>query len=47
MIAIVDYGMGNKHSVLKALTYLGVAARVTADPEEVRLADRVLSLIHI
>jgi len=34
--------MGNKHSVLKALTYLGVAARVTADPEEVRLADRVI-----
>lgn len=42
MIAIVDYGMGNQHSVLNALQYLGVAAEVTADPEKVRLADRVI-----
>ena len=42
MIAIVDYGMGNKHSVLNALRYLGVAAEVTADPDKIRLADRVI-----
>ena len=42
MIAIVDYGMGNKHSVLNALNFLGVAAEVTADPEKIRLADRLI-----
>ena len=42
MIAIVDYGMGNKHSVLNALNFLGVAAEVTADPDRIRLADRVI-----
>ena len=42
LIAIVDYGMGNKHSVLNALRYLGVEAEVTADPEKIRLADRVI-----
>ena len=42
MIAIVDYGMGNQHSVLNALRYLGVAAEVTADPEKVCRADRVI-----
>jgi glutamine amidotransferase len=34
--------MGNKHSVLNALNYLGVAAQVSADPEVIRLADRVI-----
>lgn len=42
MIAIVDYGMGNQHSVLNALRYLGVEAMVTADPDRVRRADRVI-----
>ncbi len=42
MIAIVDYGMGNQHSVLNALSYLGIEARVTADPDAVRQADRVI-----
>lgn len=42
MIAIVDYGMGNQHSVLNALRYLGVPAEVAADPETVRRADRVI-----
>ena len=42
MIAIVDYGMGNKHSVLNALNFLGVAAEVTADPDRIRLADRLI-----
>jgi glutamine amidotransferase len=42
LIAIVDYGMGNQHSVLNALSYLGIEARVTADPDAVRQADRVI-----
>jgi glutamine amidotransferase len=42
LIAIVDYGMGNQHSVLNALRYLGVEAAVTADPDTVRRADRVI-----
>ena len=42
MIFIIDYGMGNKHSVLNALQYLGIEAQVTADPETVRRADRLI-----
>ena len=42
MIAIVDYGIGNQHSVLNALRYLDIAAEVTADPEKVCRADRVI-----
>jgi glutamine amidotransferase len=43
-IAVIDYGMGNLHSVAKALEFVqpGVEVRVTADPERVRSADRVL-----
>ncbi|WP_058301031.1 imidazole glycerol phosphate synthase subunit HisH [Gorillibacterium timonense] len=35
MIAIVDYGMGNLHSVTKAVERLGAEALVTADEEEI------------
>lgn len=43
-VAVIDYGMGNLHSVAKALEFVqpGVEVRVTADPEQVRSADRVL-----
>jgi glutamine amidotransferase len=43
-IAVVDYGMGNLRSVSKALEHVAPAAevRVTADPAEVRAADRVV-----
>lgn len=43
-IAVIDYGMGNLHSVAKALEHVqpGVEVLVTADPEQVRNADRVL-----
>ncbi|MDY6891487.1 MAG: imidazole glycerol phosphate synthase subunit HisH [Pseudomonadota bacterium] len=43
-IAVIDYGMGNLHSVAKALEHVqpGVEVWVTADPERVRRADRVL-----
>ena len=42
MIAIVDYGMGNLRSVQKGFERVGHAAQVTACPEEVRRAERVV-----
>ena len=43
-IAIVDYGMGNLRSVEKALVHVAPAAAVaiTADPDAIRAADRVV-----
>lgn len=35
MIAIIDYGMGNLHSVSKAVERLGYEAVVTGDPEQI------------
>lgn len=42
MIAIVDYGCGNLRSVENALDRLGCDYRLTADPDEIRGADRVI-----
>ncbi|MEK0312222.1 imidazole glycerol phosphate synthase subunit HisH [Cohnella sp. 56] len=42
MIAIVDYGMGNLHSVSKAIERLGREARVTSSREDILAADGVL-----
>jgi glutamine amidotransferase len=39
MIAIIDYGMGNLHSVSKAVERLGYEAHVTADAKEIMEAD--------
>ena len=44
-IAVIDYGMGNLHSVAKALELVsndGTEVILTADPVKVRKADRVL-----
>jgi glutamine amidotransferase len=43
-IAVVDYGMGNLLSVAKALQHVAPEARVavTADPDAIRAADRVV-----
>lgn len=41
-IAILDYGMGNLRSVEKALEHVGVSARITEDPVEVRSCDGVI-----
>lgn len=43
-IAVVDYGMGNLRSVSKALEHVapGVKVVVTADPDLIRAADRVV-----
>lgn len=44
MIAVVDYGMGNLHSVAKALEHVagGQTVVVTSDPAEIAKADRVV-----
>jgi glutamine amidotransferase len=42
MIAIVDYDMGNLRSVQNALTRLGAEWVVTADPDVITAADKVL-----
>ena len=42
MIAIVDYGVNNLRSVVRALEAGGHRATLTADPDAVRTADRVL-----
>lgn len=39
MIAIIDYGMGNLHSVQKAVERLGYEALVTSREEEILAAD--------
>lgn len=42
MIAIIDYEAGNICSVQNALERLGVAYELTADPERIRKADKVI-----
>jgi glutamine amidotransferase len=42
MIAIIDYGIGNLHSVSKALEKLGFANLVSKNPEEVKNADAII-----
>jgi glutamine amidotransferase len=42
MIAIVDYNAGNVRSVLNALHRLGAEAEVSANPEVLKKADRVI-----
>ncbi|HEU4657432.1 MAG TPA: imidazole glycerol phosphate synthase subunit HisH [Capillimicrobium sp.] len=41
-IAIVDYGMGNRRSVEKALEHVGARVSLTRDPAELRAADGLL-----
>jgi glutamine amidotransferase len=38
-VAVIDYGMGNRRSVEKALEHVGAAAAITADHDELRAAD--------
>lgn len=42
MISVVDYGVGNLHSVAKALEKVGAQARVTSDWKEVGKSDGVV-----
>jgi len=43
-VAVIDHGMGNLHSVAKALETAvpGTEVAVTADPQRIRAADRVV-----
>lgn len=43
-VAVIDYGMGNLHSAAKALEFVapGSTVQVTADPDVIRRADRVV-----
>jgi glutamine amidotransferase len=38
-IAVVDYGMGNRRSVQKALEHVGASAQITNDPDAIAQAD--------
>jgi glutamine amidotransferase len=38
-IAVVDYGMGNRRSVQKALEHVGATATITSDHDTIRAAD--------
>ena len=43
VVAVIDYGMGNLHSVASALEHVGAdKVVVTHDAEEIRAADRVV-----
>lgn len=42
MIAIIDYSMGNLHSLQKALDFVGADSMVTADAGEILAADKVI-----
>ncbi len=42
MIAIIDYNAGNLTSVKRALESLGLPSWITADPESVRQAERII-----
>jgi glutamine amidotransferase len=42
LIAIVDYGMGNRRSVEKALEHVGARAAITAEHDVIRSADGVI-----
>jgi glutamine amidotransferase len=42
MVSIIDYGMGNIHSVNKALQFYGAKTTVTNNPKEIRGSDKVV-----
>jgi imidazole glycerol-phosphate synthase subunit HisH len=42
VIAIADYGMGNRRSVEKALAHVGAESMITADHDAIRAADAVI-----
>lgn len=42
MIAIIDYGMGNKHSVYNALKYIGADAFISSDAYEISRAEKII-----
>jgi glutamine amidotransferase len=41
-VTVIDYGVGNLHSVVKALRHEGAEAKVTSSPKDLRTAERVV-----
>jgi len=42
MIVVVDYGMGNLHSIAKALEFVGAEVLVSNKKEDLELADKIV-----
>lgn len=42
MITVIDYGMGNLHSVKNALDFLGIENEITPDAEKIKKADALI-----
>lgn len=42
MITVIDYKMGNLHSVMNALSFLGIDANVSSDISDLRRADKLI-----
>ena len=42
MIAIIDYDMGNLHSVENALKKIDCACKITKDPKDLKQADKLI-----
>ncbi|MDO8662829.1 MAG: imidazole glycerol phosphate synthase subunit HisH [Candidatus Omnitrophota bacterium] len=42
MIAIIDYGMGNIHSVKKALELYGAKTKVSSNPQEISACQKIV-----
>lgn len=42
MIAVIDYQMGNLHSIAKALEFVGAEVVIVRDPRELQNADRIV-----
>lgn len=42
MIFIVDYGMGNLHSIAKAFEYVGAEVKISSDAKEISRADKIV-----
>ena len=42
LVAVVDYGAGNLHSVRRALEKVGARPEITGDPERLRTADGIV-----
>ncbi len=42
MICVIDYKMGNLHSVMNALIFLGIEAKISESIEDIRSADKLI-----
>jgi len=42
MIVVIDYGMGNLHSVRKALEVAGARAKASSDPRDIEMAEKLV-----